>query len=313
MSLASLILLLATPQSASKVGGFQFQGDRFTLPFETIHDYIFVEGKVNGLAGKFIFDTGYETSLRLNSNRIKNLGALTNDGVDSKSEKSFGVKAVKQVAKVSIGPTKGSQTSQNVTGAKCQNASFMERFSKDFLGWIGFDYFSSGIIKLDFRAKQITLYRNTAKRSQEKDFLKGEQIIAAIPFEIRKLSGMPIVPVKIGSQSFGGAFTTGQKGTLFMSTESRQELLDDHSLTQTSKKEDSGMGDLFSVRVEKMTIGSFLVPGRIEGLDSFDQPDKAKEAIGIDEPNLIYLGTAFLSQYKTVWDFPAKKIYLLKR
>lgn len=43
-----------------------------------------------------------------------------------------------------------------------------------------------------------------------------------------------------------------------------------------------------------------------------DEESPAAEPLGITEKNEITFGYAFLSKYKTIWDFDEKKIYLLK-
>ena len=156
-------------------------------------------------------------------------------------------------------------------------------------------------------------------RSAAKDFLRGETVLAILPFETRKLPNHPLIHLKIGAHEFLGAFDTGQIGMAQMSEEMQQTLTQERLLTPLSAKGKAsgptGRG-VTRCRIEGLRLtGSDggTITASVNAVPVFHQPGPAAVPMGTPEANIISLRYAFLSQYKMVWDYPDKKIYLLKK
>ncbi|UAK25539.1 hypothetical protein [Sphingomonas nostoxanthinifaciens] len=93
-------------------------------------------------------------------------------------------------------------------------------------------------------------------------------------------------------------------GTVFTDEATRRQLLADGTLKPGSKE---GSYDLTGIE-----FGGKRYPG-VDHMDVQTTPFPAASAIGIDEPTIVTIGYGFLRQYKTVWDYRLKRIYLLAR
>ena len=94
-----------------------------------------------------------------------------------------------------------------------------------------------------------------------------------------------------------------------MDDDQRDSMIKEGSLKALSEKDDDGNA-LYRVKDLEAYPGVHVsLPGlTVRHVGSI--PDKG---IGITEPAAIYLGYEFLSQFKTVWDWPNHTIYLLQR
>jgi hypothetical protein len=139
--------------------------------------------------------------------------------------------------------------------------------------------------------------------------LDGEAVLATLSFTTRRRPDDAFVTVKISGCPFIAAFDTGQVGVLEMDDDQRDSMIKEGSLIALSEKDDDGNA-LYRVRDLEVYPGVHVsLPGvTLRHVGSI--PDKG---IGITEPAAIYLGYEFLSQFKTVWDWPNHTIYLMQR
>jgi hypothetical protein len=59
-----------------------------------------------------------------------------------------------------------------------------------------------------------------------RDFLKGERILAVLPFEIRRAPNDPIVKLRVGDVNITGVFYTGQYDMIQLNPEDEKKLLE---------------------------------------------------------------------------------------
>ncbi|MEO7714692.1 MAG: retropepsin-like aspartic protease [Capsulimonas sp.] len=309
-----------TPRTKSgaseKSSRFHVQGDIQTLPITMVREFPYISAEVNGIPGKLMFDTGGQGALSLNDHLITNLGPgkVVGKGMFG-SGQEFTVNLHSSVDHVSVGEGANRLSFTSPQNIISQNLEFMQKdITPGAMGLIGYEFFDGYLMKLDYGGGKITFYKATEARRASKDFLKGEIVLATLPFETRKLPNHPLIPLKIGSHDFLGAFDTGQLGGAYLNPETQQAMMQEGLLKPLSQK--SGEGGPARCRIDDIHLtgdDGHSITAFVDAVPVFNQPSPAAEPMGAPEANIINLGYAFLSHYKTVWDYPDKKIYLLKK
>jgi len=285
----------------------ELHGDIVIFPITIIDVYPLISGTVNGVAGKFMFDTGFGISISLNDNFVE---------LPNKKMKGDGVVSSGQSFKTNINDTireikfTNGITYRNLETINSGNYDFLqEHLAPNFIGFIGHKFFKDYLFKIDYLHRKITFYRNSPGRSISKDFLANERVLAVINFEIGKLENHPHVKLKIDGIDILGAFDTGQNGYLQLDSPSAKVLKTKGYVVSSGT--DSNGDSLLTVKNIVMD-GKFKMT--LKGVESSTLAGTKvirKEA-GITAPNLMSIGYRFLSQYKTVWDYGKKKIYVLE-
>ncbi|MBO9658924.1 MAG: hypothetical protein J7527_08860 [Chitinophagaceae bacterium] len=311
LSCLSLILSMIGFENRASAQVFEKQpilhGDSTAFPLMLINGYPFISGSVNGVSGKFMFDTGYRTSISLNDNLIDLPGKKVRSSGITGSGHGFTTNTNDTVREVTFTNGIIYRNLENISSA---NYDFLQKnITPDCLGYIGHDFFTGYLFKLDYIHRKITFYKNSAERNKHKDFLKGEKVLAVISFENRKLPNHPMVKLSIDGIPVLGAFDTGQNGLLQLD-EPSSRILKGRGFVHISGV-DSG-GDTI------LTVKNLVIDGKykftLKGveLSSLNGTQVIRRELAINEPNLMNLGYRFLSQFKTVWDYANNKIYLLE-
>lgn len=287
--------------------GLSLHGDIISMPIMIIKVYPFISGAVNGREGKFMFDTGLKPAIMLNDNFIQ----LTNKKTQGNGQVGSG-----QTFKTSLTDTLGEVkfsnglAYRNLLNIRSGNYDFLQQHTTpDFLGFIGHDFFNGYVFKLDYLDKNVTFYKNTEARSLSRDYLDHEKVVAEIQFEIGKLPNVPIIDIKIDNVKILGTFDTGQNGFLQLDSISEQTLR--HSGSVTTSGTDSAGDILLTVKNIKFR-DKFQTS--LKGLEqtSLEGTEVIRKAGNLSQANLMTIGYRFFSQYKTVWDYANKRIYILE-
>lgn len=280
---------------------FRLSGDKVVIPFMMVGPIPFIEAEVDGIKGKLMLDTGAEAALQLNSHLIP-MKAGTPDGQGAVgSGNTFAVAIQDHIADVKLGPE---LRFHDVKLVRSQDAAFMEKLTPDFLGWTGYNLWHGYAMKLDYATLTATFYKDPAG-SDDVEYLKGEVVVAQIPFELRKLPNHPIVQLKIGSLDFVGAFDTSQLGHLVIDAPTQARMLREKSILEAGIYR----GDpAFNVKDVAFANGVHLPVSGITVLHN-----AVLGPLGLDSNNVITFGHAFLKHYRTVWDFKRRTIYLLRQ
>ena len=292
-------------ESAEPPATLWLTADVVSLPIQMVGEFPLVAARINGVAGKLMFDTGGQEALSLDD-RVVPLhdGRVVGRGF-VESGQAFEVRSYPTVESVEL---EGPLVYRNVRDVDGQDLSFVaEAVGPDFLGFLGYRFFAGYLFELDYRSARLTFYRDTEARRASQDYLDGERIVAVLPFETRKLPNHPIVRLTVGGVPFVGAFDTGQDGGACVSVATQQHLEERNLLTSAATSE--GDEPRFDLRGLEFT-SSFT--GSVSGITVGNERSPAATPLGIAEADLISLGYAFLSQYKSVWDFGERKIYLLE-
>jgi hypothetical protein len=295
-------LLAGFTPSPSSTTTFRLSGDVQVFPLRLIDAFPFIEGEVNGRPGKFMFDTGNAGDLSLNSHLLKlPAGKMLGQGSVGSGQK-FTRTQYDTIASVRLS---NGLAYTKLPGIEGHSFDFLEGITPDCLGQIGFRYTEGYILKLDYTQRLLTCYRQTVARRASQDFLRGEHVVAVLNVETRKRPGNVLAKVKIGNADFLCGFDTGQQGQLYLSKALRQALLQKKLLVPLSTPEGDSLCTIrqvdfgHGVKLDLHAIGVTAVRNQV-----------MDKALGYTEPNLLTVGYAFLSQFTTIWDSEANKMYL---
>ncbi len=265
------------------------------LPMVMVREFPFVEGQIGGVKGKFLLDTGMQDALVINDHRVPLHGGQKIGTGFFGSGQTYDVRLHEAVDDIRVGNIRVPR----VSAVRSQDARMLERITPDFIGWIGYDFFASHALKMDYRRSRATFYKEGSKR-----YLQGEKVIAVLPFETRKLPNHPLLPAQIGDMEAIVSLDTGMDGDLSLPKHKKLRLVAGGHLRATG---DPDNYDVARVRIaDKIDIA-------LSSLDVEEGPSPAAKSIGITEDVEFSLGYIFLRQYKTVWDFRQKRLYLLAR
>lgn len=267
-----------------------------TVPIVMVREFPFVEGSIVGVKGKFMLDTGMQGALSINHNRVPVSDARTIGTGIFGSGQTFEVRLVPEMRDLRL----GGLTFPRVTIVESQDARLLEGITPDFIGWIGYNTFRNHALKLDYRSLHATFYKYG-----ETDYLKDERVVAELPFETRKLPNIPFMKGNVGDMAFTTLWDTGMHGAMYTSEEGKARLLKEGRLTPSKTKPDSF--DLHGLQ-----LNGHAMPV-IPEISVQIGPSPAAVPIGITESDSLMLGYSILHQFKTVWDYDRKRIYLLER
>ncbi|MDW8850655.1 hypothetical protein SD960_11165 [Flavobacterium sp. MMLR14_040] len=283
-------------------------GDTIVFPITLVDAFPFVSVEVNGVKGKFMFDTGLNGSIKINDNAVN---------LPNKKKKGTGIVGSGQTFTDNINDTivevkfKNGLTYHNLLNISSANYDFLQNnITPDCIGYIGYEFFKGYTFKLDYVKRKITFYKNTEQHKSSNDFLKDEKVLGIINFETRRLPNHPLVKVKIGNIELLGSFDTGQYG-LIQLEDSAKKILIAKSLVRYMGLD--GHGD------EQVNVSDVKIDGTfktaIKGIYpiTMEQTTPFRKGIQITEDSYICFGYRFFEQYKTVWDYEQKKIYILEK
>jgi hypothetical protein len=282
------------PPNSAMAPEFRLKGDVVSLPFVMVREFPFVEAEINGVKGKLMLDTGASHALSLNQNPLHLTEGSSMGGGMFGSGQKFEVFLRPKIDSVVL---PGGLTYGPVTTVQSQDATQLEHITPDFIGWMGYYFWEGYALKLDYRAGRVTFYKGGPKA-----FLKGETVVAALPFEVRKLPNHPIMTARIDGVDFETVFDTGQYGNLFADAATREKLTKDGAVTKAK-----GEADLKGIRFTK------ALSVNIPRIEVHEEPFPPAAPMGLTSSSILSLGYGFLNQYKTVWDYPNHTLYLLKR
>lgn len=285
----------------------ELRSDTIVFPITLISVYPFISGTVNGVTGKFMFDTGYETSIALNDNYLDLPNKKIKGSSVTGSGQSFKTHINDNVGEIKFPNGLVYRHLDNITSG---NYDFLQKYiTPDCIGYIGHDFFGGYLFKLDYLHSKVTFYKATPERRKSKDFLKNEKVVAILNFEIRKLVNHPLVKLTIDGINVIGTFDTGQNGTLQLDTPAAKRLKSRKTVLVSGV---NGNGDTLHMVKKILIDGNFATS--LKGLELADQKafGTLKKKNDITESNLMTIGYRFLSQFKTVWDYSEKKIYILE-
>ena len=266
-----------------------------TIPFVMVAEFPFIAGSVAGTSGKLMLDTGIEAALTINHHRVSLPNRTPMGSGHFGSGQRFTVSLNANISNISIGNLWFAQA----TNVASQDATQLESITPDFLGWIGYRFWSGSALKLDYRRMRATFTRAAPSR-----YLLGEHVIAELPFKIRRLPNHPVMSANFAGVPAVVVFDTGQYGALYTDLPTKARLIAKGLLRRSAKSD-----DLYDL--QRLRVGGQLLPG-VEAIEVHTNAFPAAAAIGLSESTILSIGYGLLRKFKTVWDYPRRRLYLLK-
>ena len=266
-----------------------------TLPIVMIGEYPFVEGAINGVEGKLMLDTGYEGALTVNDHRVPIHDGRTIGTGFFGSGQTFEVRLVPRLTDVRIAHLNFDRVSDTTT----QDARLLEAITPDFLGWLGYTAFATHVLELDYRRLTATFHAPGRLEAP----VEG-RIIAELAYETRRLPNHPLITGALGDLEVLTSWDTGQYGSLYTTEAARAQLVADGRLVPSAT--DPEAWDLMGLELDGRPMP------KIPAISVEIGPSPSARAKGLTEAHELVLGYAFLHQFRTVWDFPGRRIVLLE-
>lgn len=295
---ASAAVAQEYPRRSEHAPEFRLTGDVVSIPFAMVGEFPFVEAEINGVRGKLMLDTGALDALSLNHNHIElPAGRVIGQGkFGSGQTYELILRPSVRNVRLASGPTY-----RHVTTVHSQDAAQLEQITPDFLGWLGYSFWDGYSVKFDYKLLKATFYKGGPEA-----FLKGETIVAAIPFDTPKLPNNPVMMTRIGDSKFSTIIDTGQYGGIYA-----DKITFDRLKSAGAIKPAIGEENPLDVSELFFSDGPAISLAKLPSYPIEDSAPFAK-SIGVSPPRIMTLGYALLHQYKTVWDYPNKTLYLLK-
>jgi hypothetical protein len=301
--LAMIACVPAGAQDRDEAPSVRMKGTETTIPIIVVKEFPFVEAEVNGVQGKLMLDTGAAAALSLNNHRVPLEGGTHQGRASFGSGQTYSIMKHDRIDSVKFHGFRFDA----VRNVRSQDATQLESITPDFIGWLGFELFRGYAMKLDYKRNVATFYKDSS--TAEKRFLRGERVVAIIPFEQTKLIHVPVVPVRAGSQVFDGAFDTGQFGALWAGGTNIDLLVKEGVLTKRADKPFEDQEDVHVLKGLDLASGAATLDLDVE---TFAPPFPPAKSMGLRPNGTMTFGYNLLSKYKTVWDYAKRTIYLLE-
>lgn len=139
--LSTTVLRAVAQQSAEQVflNTAELHADSIAFPLTLVNAYPFVSAEVNGIKGKFMFDTGLNSAIEINDNAINLPGKKAVNKGQVASGQSFMKNVNDTIAEVKF---KNGLTYRNLLNITSANFNFLQNnITPDCIGYIGHDFF----------------------------------------------------------------------------------------------------------------------------------------------------------------------------
>jgi hypothetical protein len=169
MKLKSIcVLLFLSFQLLLAQDGFHFNGNKtkITIPFQLLNNLIIIPIEVNGVKLNFLLDTGVEESILFS---LDETDTISFSNIEKIRIKGFGTKEAFD----------GYKSTRNILNIKeyqddnhtlylvlDQDINISSQIGIPVNGIIGFNFFRNNLIKIDYEAKKITVFKQNNKIMQ---------------------------------------------------------------------------------------------------------------------------------------------------
>ncbi|MFN3489965.1 MAG: hypothetical protein ACK4YV_12570 [Emticicia sp.] len=279
----------------------KLEEDTVSVQFELVNEWIFINGEVNGVKGRFMFDTGSKNAVTLNSIKIKNIEPQVIGEGFVGSGQSFKTLQYPKIDNIKIDELEYIW----VENVNANNMDYLNNIATDVIGMVGFNFFKGYNIKIDYLRRMLTFYKHKANDKGE-SIKKEENYITTLPYFTRKLDNHPMIMVSQMGVDYLAAFDTGGgRGSVSIEQPAFTQLKSSGEITNFLAQP-SQLFNLHDVKIDKnLTTNLFGLAQ--DGMKSAFVP------LGITEKNVICLAYSFLSNYTTVWDTQNKMIHIFEK
>lgn len=278
------------------------EGDVVKIPVDLINDWPFIDGEINGVKGRWMFDTGNSKAFTPHSKKVVGVESkIVGSGFVASGQK-YEVLEYPLIDQVKVG-TNEYKALKNIKG---NNFDFLERISPTVIGQIGFDYFKGYDMKIDYLRNELTFYKQKENSENWADIKKHKNYITSLPYFTRKLDNHPMIKIKHKGTDLLITFdTAGGKGS-FNIEDSYFEKLKKEGDIENFYDEPGSLYNWYNIKIdEALTVNLY-------GMEREDF-SPAHKPLEITEKNTFTLDHSFLSQYITIWDTKNKVIHVLEK
>jgi len=268
-----------------------------SLPFHLIDGYILIDGEINNRKGKFMFDTGNPQGLLLNNNflDLKKNNKVGNGRTGSRQQLMI---YQSDIANVKIINEVNWDSLNNVMHA---DFGFIEEgITKDFLGFLGYEFIENYEFIIDYDAQVINLYQLDETGHSSQNIYNKEDVIESLKFTTLSEKQMPVLEFSLANEKIVSYFDTGNQGSINLLPSFKDKLLH----TKDLKSFNNGW-------YGQPNSPTFVLDGLTYNGNKLE---KIRNLSILDsDKNEIEIGYQFLKNYKSVWNYKTNTIILLKR
>ncbi|KGO88453.1 hypothetical protein Q765_00655 [Flavobacterium rivuli WB 3.3-2 = DSM 21788] len=282
--------------------GTYLKGDVVKIPVAIILDWAFIKGEINGVKGRWMFDTGKSEAVTLHSKKVYGIESkITGSGFVGSGQK-FEVLEYPVIGQIKIGDNIYDSL-KNVMG---NNYDFLEQITPEVLGQVGFNFFKGYDMKMDYLRSELTFYKQKEDAENWKDIKKHKNYITSLPYFTRKLDNHPMIKIQHKGIDLLVSFDSGGgKGSVTMEDAHFEKLKNEGDI-EDFYDEPGTLYNWHTIKIDELlTIDLY-------GIDrEYDSP--AHKSLQITEKNTLTLAYSFFSQYITIWDTKNKVIHVLEK
>lgn len=292
VGLALLGLMLASPLRAEVLAEGQ---DRRVISFTVMDGKPMLPVAVDGRDGVMMFDIGTPSAVFLNRGAVD-----LPDG----QEVGRGHAASGQEIVVQVHPAPGLMLAGQGMAlpemVQSGDFSFAEvAFGADFLGFVGLPAVQDHAVMLDYDRSALTVIRVDEAGVMALPMPEPTDVVATLDFLLFP-DELPLAVARIGELPVQVSFDSGDSGTLYVQPGTRARMVAAGGLATGA----NGLWELSGV-----TLGGALMPPTPVHLIEVGGEDD-RRASGM--PDELRLGAAFFAAHPTLWNFPARRMMILR-
>lgn len=262
------------------------------IPFTVRDGKPMVEATVAGRKGVLMLDNGTPDALFLNRDALplgkgKAVGrgtAASGQAIEVASHAAPAM-AIAGRALVMMGPVRSGNFGFTKPG-----------LGEDFLGFIGTPMVERQAFVLDYGRHRLTLLKVGTNGALPLLAPLASEVKVELRFRASP-GELPTVAAALGSLPMLTDFDTGDSGTLYLSPATREKLVATGVLEAQGER----------WRLRGLTLGGVAFDDPVVSLgEAGSAQDLHRKRIG--QPDQLRLGAAFLAQYPSLWNFPARTL-----
>lgn len=273
----------------------------FTLPFHLVDGYPMIDGRVDGVSGRFLFDTATPWGLYLNNHTLP----LSSDTFITTGYAGSGqaMTIYTQDRPIETITVADQIRFENLNGVTHTDWSFTEpTFGTNFLGSMGHEFTQHYLFTIDYVRQQIQFYPFEQAETLLADYAAAGRLVAVIPFtSTDEDNRKPMFDLTLGSEIIHGIWDTGNPGDLQLTAEAEESLRAAGQVTLETS--DFLYGNLSPATFANLT-----------GLTLDDQPLATVHHLTYTQgdKNILTMGYQFLKHYITVWNDQDQTLALVR-
>ncbi|PBJ08004.1 hypothetical protein [Flavobacterium sp. ACN6] len=278
------------------------KADIVKIPLAILIDWPFINGEINGVKGRWMFDTGNSGTLALHSKKVSGVESkVTGSGFVGSGQK-FEVLEYPLINQIKV----GGNTYSSLKKVRGNNYDFLEQITTEVIGQVGFNFFRAYDMKVDYLRCELTFYKQKVHVDNWKDIRKHKNYITSLPYFTRSLDSHPMIKIKYHGIDFLVVFDSGGGKGTFTIEDQQFEKLKNERAVEDFYDQPGMLYNWNNIKVDDhLTINLY-------GLDKEDN-SPAHKPLQITEKNTLTFAHSFLSQYITIWDTKNKVIHVLAK